>query len=130
MIQKLLNSLKGFKISNKLRLSSFFSRLFKQEPKQVKTYKIYTYKTELEIVLRNNQVVCTDYVNSPDFDYSVNDEYADNYNPVKEYIDNSFENGVLHIFDKSNKRFTGIVTVDIIRILYKKPILTIEIREL
>lgn len=83
-------------------------------------YTEWTYKTELQIVQRNEQIICTDFI------YKMNNMLNPSYNllstkydPVKIYIDESFNQGIMHTFDKSNKHHTAIATVDIKRILYK-----------
>ena len=96
----------------------------------LKKYR-FKYKTELQVVFRNQQVLCTDYVYSEVYECS--EEYLNNHKNeyhdvhIKSYIDSAFKNGVLHTFDKSNRYYTKIVTSDITRILYKQPTYEIEV---
>lgn len=94
--------------------------------------KNVTYKTELQIVKTNSQVVCIDYEFKDTF-YNMTDEQIKNYkfNPVEQFINQSFQQAVMHTFDKSNKHHTSIATVDIRTVLYKPLIITIvtEIRK-
>ena len=93
-------------------------------PSVPKQYTEVTYKTELQIVLRNLQVVCTDYTYHEWYNGIEVPESFKDIDMVKPFIDDSFKKGIMHTFDKSNKYHTSITTTDITRVLYKKPTMT------
>lgn len=90
-------------------------------------YKCAIYRTELQIIFKNNQIICADYVskeynnldtsfNSVEINEKIDFELI---NPVKDYLNEVYKLGVLHTVDKSNKYHVAIKTDDIQKIIYK-----------
>jgi hypothetical protein len=109
------------------RLKQWVLSLFKKQvveelqPKKQIVYSKVDYKTELQIVFKNQQVVCTDRTGS----FKTSDEFSDEIvqkhadDDIQSYIYRGYSTGILHTFDKSNKYNTVIPVVDIHKILYK-----------
>jgi hypothetical protein len=98
--------------------------------RNVYTYLEATYFTELQIVLIDNNCICSDKYLISSFDLNTTDKHIKEFNPYETLINNAFKHGVLHTFDKSNQHFTDIATVNIKRILYKTPTVTIVKKEI
>lgn len=104
-----------------IRLKSFFRNMIKKkkvEPEYY-DYDTYTHKAELQLVFKDNNIICTDV----SFTTDIKGE-----DPIKEYINRSYQQRVMHIFDKSNKYNVALVSDDIKKILYK-PTITIETKQ-
>lgn len=82
-------------------------------------YYLITYKTELQIVLRDNQVICSDFV------HVIISPTEDHDDPVQIFIEESYKNGHMKTRGKKDEFITHIATADIKKILYK-PTYTIE----
>ena len=115
------------------KVFEWFKQLFKREVKQIEVkdhiYYEYTYRTELQIVQRNQQVICNDFIDTGSYSSKPDDKDRLSYDPVVNFINRSFNQSVMHLYDKSNKYYTSIVTSDIVKILYLKPKVTVETKK-
>ena len=93
------------------------------------TYYVYTFKTELQIVMRDNQVICSDYETSYTTYNKSQEVERDGNEFIYEYIKNAYKIENLKTFDKSNKHYTIIPTTEIKKILYKEPSVSVESKQ-
>lgn len=101
------------------------------EPEFLHNYNEYTYKTELQIVFRDNQVLCSDYSVTMNTMYYDEEYLKTNGNRfINEHIHDAYKNTHLGTFDKSNKHYTVIPTSEIKKILYKEPIISVEYKQI
>ncbi len=80
------------------------------------------YKTELQIVFRDNNLLCSEFKCMVTSDTELHED------PVQKFIDDAYKKGHMKTIDKSNQYVTNIATQDIKKILYK-PTFTMEKRK-
>lgn len=78
-----------------------------------KFYYEITYKTQLEVVQNDNQVICSD------FNIIILSSTEKHGDPVLEHIDTAYKNGYIRLRGGKEEYYTIIATKDIKKILYR-----------
>ena len=103
-----------FNKKNKVKEITFGKNESDRTPKvEPKIHFQITYKTQLEIIQNDNQVIISD------FETTITSDTELHMDPVMEYIDDAYANGYIRCKGGKEEYFTIISIKDIKKILYR-----------